>query len=79
VDDEDDDDSSSDEGTEKDGLLKDKDADWKPEESRADTMMEPSAASERRLSNAGVEITELFDAEANFVQQSWRGSSAKSI
>jgi hypothetical protein len=40
-----DDDDSSDEGTQKDGLLMDKDADWKPEESRADTMMEPSAAS----------------------------------
>jgi hypothetical protein len=74
-----DDDDSSDEGTEKDGLLEDKDADWKPEESRANMMMEPLAASERRLSNAGVEITELFDDEANFVQQSWRGSSANSI
>jgi hypothetical protein len=72
---------SSAEGTVKDGLLEeDNDADWKkPEESTADTVLESSAASERRLSNLGFEITELFDTEAKFVQQSWRESSVDSI
>lgn len=55
------------EGAEKDVLS---DADWKPEENTADTMLESSAESERHLGSAGFEIMELFDAEANFVEQS---------